>query len=212
MNKKQLLFVVAFCITTCLLYAQNELSKSESNFKGGFRLGFTASQISGDNLGGYNKLGGYAGGFVNFPLTKDLRWMFQFEINFMMKGSSTFAKLSPDGLPEDSYVLTLFYTESPFLVRWKVFKGIVLELGPALNFLCYEEERINGNTEVGRQPFRFYEIAIIAGASYFFKAHWGINFRWSSSILPVRVPNFVYNRSVKKQFNDSLALSLYYQF
>ena len=205
-------FLIICLLTVTYTYSQDERSKTESNFKGGVRAGFTASQISGDDLSGYNKFGGYTGAFVNFPLVKDKKWLFQFELNFIMKGSSTFSTVNADGMLSDKYVLTLMYIESPFLVKWLPLKGIELELGPSLNFLCYGAEKFNGFKEPGRQPFRFYEIAVVVGVGYLFKSHLGINFRWSSSIVPVRVPNFVFNRLIKKQFNDSLALSLYYQF
>jgi len=199
-------------LATIYLYSQDERSKKESNFKGGLRAGFTASQISGDDLSGFNKFGAYGGAFVNFPLTKDLKWLFQFELNLIMKGSSTFATASSDGSISNTYILTLLYTETPFLVKWRLFKGIELELGPSINFLCYSAEKINGFKEPGRQSFNFYEVAIIAGVGYLFKSHLGVNLRWSSSIVPVRVPNFVYNRLQRKQFNSTLAMSLYYQF
>ena len=62
------------------------------NFRGGLRAGFTATQMSGDELSGFHKMGAYAGGFVNWRFIQNPHWAIQPEINFVMKGSSTFLR------------------------------------------------------------------------------------------------------------------------
>ncbi len=200
-----------------------ELSKSGGNIKGGFRFGLVASQISGDDLAGYHKLGGYAGLFANTPISLSGKWRFQMELNFVMKGSQTFAYTREDGSLNDVYKLTLLYTETPFLFQRELGYFIspknktytfFFEVGPALNFLFYQKES-NMYGEIYRshdQLFKFWEAAVIAGLFCRIEDHWGLSFRWSSSVYPVRIQNWVFNRRIKMQFNDYIAFTVQYHF
>lgn len=203
--KRFLLLISVIFISSCA-FSQG------SRINGGVRAGATTSQISGDDLSGFHKLGGYAGVYANIPFTKDEKWKFQMEINFIMKGSSLFSKGADSPNAYRKYTLNLFYLEVPFLVKFKVVKGLEFELGPTVNFLFASREVDEGGVIMGRPPFRFYEISILGGISYYFNEHWGINLRYTNSIIPVRVPTWVYDRLVKKQFNSAFALSGIYQF
>ncbi|MEG1556327.1 MAG: porin family protein [Bacteroidales bacterium] len=205
---KRLLFTFSLCFIIGTLFSQR--SSSGSNFKGGVRAGFTSSQISGDDLAGFHKFGAYAGGYVNFPITENMKWKIQPEINFIMKGSHTYE--TKDYVAPNIYALNLWYMEVPVLIKWDFFKGFGLEFGPTFNVLIYQAEKDANGIMMSRQPFRWYELSVVIGINYLIKEHYGINLRWSSSFIPVRVPDFVYNRAVKKQFNDVIAFSLYYQF
>lgn len=186
----------------------------QSIFTGGVRAGFTASQISGDELSGWHKFGAYAGGFVNFPVSADQKWKLQGEINFIMKGSSRFIKARQDGSIPNKYVLTLMYIEVPFFAKYRPVKWFEVEAAPALNVLFFSQEKDSNGKMPGRQAFRPLEFSFIAGFSFIIKEHWGINLRWSTSVIPVRVPDGEHSqyRIAKKQFNDLLATTLYYEF
>lgn len=183
-------------------------------FKGGVRLGFTGSQISGDDLSGFNKMGAYAGGFVNFPIAKNDKWFMQLELNFMMKGSSRFLFADKEGNIPQKYVLTMLYTETPLLVKFRPARWFEAELGPAIGFLCHSSEKDANGVMPARQGFRIFELSGVVGISFIIKEHFGLNLRWSSSLIPVRVPDGKHSqyRISKKQYNDALAFSLYYQF
>lgn len=208
MKKLALLFLLSFLLVST--YSQ-KLSKSGSNFKGGVRLGFSATQISGDNLAGFNKLGAYTGAFTNFPISKNGKWKLQLELNFIMKGSSTFTPRNSNAPPSNKYVLTLFYTETPLLVKYNFYKGFEVETGPSFNFLFATKE-VDAMGDLHRSPFNIFELSYIVGISYLIKEHWGINLRWSTSVFPVRIPDWQYNDNIKKQYNDVMAFSVYYQF
>ena len=211
---KRLLFTSLILLWGIAATAQentNTVSKQHSNVRGGVRIGLTTSQISGDNLSGYHQFGGYAGLYVTFPLTQNWKWMIQPELNFNMKGSHTYF---PKGLQEgqQTYSLSLYYLEVPLLIRWNCYKGLIIELGPSFNINVFHQEKFDGDADRHVQPFRWYEIAATVGVNYLFKDHYGIFFRFTSSIVPVRVPNNVTNRLIKKQFNDALMIGFYYQF
>ena len=203
--KKIILIILLFtCITGVIA----------QNFKGGLRVGFTGTQISGDKLSGFNKMGAYAGGFVNWPFPNHEKWALQMEINFIMKGSSTFLVADKDNNVGDKYVLTLCYTETPILVKYKLIKGLEVELGPSINFLFYADEKDKDGIMRGTQPFRLCELSVIGGITYLFKEHYGLNLRYSNSILPVRVNDGNHSdyRLDRKQFNSAIAFSFFYQF
>lgn len=198
-----------------LLSHSQELRTDKSNFRGGLRAGFTASQISGDCLSGFHKLGAYAGGFVNFPLSQNGKWKIQAELNFIMKGSSLFSKGADDPNIGSKYSLNLYYTETPIIAKFNCFKGLEFELGPTFNFLFHNTEKGTAGDDLGRvrPPFRIFELSILAGVSYFFLEHWGINFRFTNSIIPVRIPNWNCGDGPSmKQFNSAMAITAYYQF
>ena len=42
--------------------------------------------------------------------------------------------------------------------------------------------------------------------------HHSVNFRFENSIIPVRLPTWVYDRVINKQLNTALIISYCYQF
>ncbi len=211
MKKLLLLTLVLLWCTASMAQEHQKVSKLHSNVRGGARIGLTTSQISGDDLTGFHQFGAYAGLYVTFPLTQNWKWMIQPEINFNMKGSHTYF---PKGLQEgqQTYSLSLYYIEIPLMFRWNCYKGLILELGPSFNINVFHQEKFDGEVDTHVEPFRWYEVAVTAGVNYLFKDHYGIFFRFTSSIVPVRIPYSVNNRLIKKQFNDALMIGFYYQF
>lgn len=219
---KRTLPIILFFLLIINVHAQKP-SKSEGNIKGGFRFGIVGSQISGDDMWGYHKLGAYAGLFANIPISESGKWKFQMEFNYIMKGSSSNVSPREDGSLPDSYTLTMLYTETPFMFQYnfgyyKNAKGKVydfhLEMGPTLNFLFYQREQDqNGDIyRTAEQLFHIFDIGVILGVSCKFADRYTVSARWGSSIYPVRIPNFVFNRSIRMQFNDHVALTLCYHF
>ena len=184
------------------------------NFRGGVRAGMSMTQISGDDLSGFHKLGAYAGGFVNWRFIQNDRWAIQPEINFVMKGSSTYLKADKNGNIGAKYVLTMYYVEVPFLAKCRIVKGLEAELGPTFGVLLGATEKDANGKMVGRMPFRWFEFCAMGGVSYLFKEHFGINFRYVQTLVPVRVCDERHSnyRCNKKQFSSELALSVFYQF
>lgn len=187
-------------------------STSNSNFKGGVRAGFTATQISGDDLTGFHKLGAYAGAFVNYPLSDNLKWKIQPELDFVMKGSHTFYSSGNNASISQKYALNIGYCEVPLLVKWQPVNNFEIEFGPAFGVLLYQRETNSNGVMRYRPNFRQFEFSAMGGVSYLLKEHYGISLRYSNSIIPVRIPTWAVNRRIKKQFNSVLAISFYYQF
>ncbi|MBO6079925.1 MAG: PorT family protein [Bacteroidales bacterium] len=211
-------------ILACLLgmiigaTAQEQEKNPLSRFYGGVRVGFTASQISGDDLSGFHKVGAHAGLFVNHAIHPSGKLKLQLELDFTMKGSHSY---TPKNQPSyNFYSLTLGYVEMPVMVVWTAGKWTLwgkpfqfeLEIGPAFGVNVFSREREANGLIVGRPPFRWYEVSGIAGISLMVADHHSINFRYENSIVPVRIPTWVYGRVVMKQFNSLMTFSYCYQF
>ena len=84
-------------------------------FEGGVILGLSTSQVSGDDLAGFNKAGLVFGGFTNRILSN--RNSLQLEIVYIQKGSR-----NPDMINEESEnynkpYINLSYIEVPMLLK-----------------------------------------------------------------------------------------------
>lgn len=216
--KKGTLVGLLLLTFACTVFAQAGEKDPMSRFYGGVRAGFTATQISGDDLAGFHKLGVHAGLFVSHAVIPSGRLRLQLELDFTMKGSHS--KTPKNQVADNFYSLTLGYVEVPLLVVWTAGKWQLwgqqfqfeLELGPVFGVNVFSREREANGLIVGRPPFRWYEFSALAGISLMVADHHSVNFRYGNSIVPVRIPTWVYNRAVKKQFNSLLTVSYCYQF
>lgn len=200
--------------------AQKTGEKSElSRFYGGVRVGFTASQISGDDLAGFHQLGASAGLFVNHAIIPSGKLKLQLELDFTMKGSHSYTPPKQQ-YETEFYSLRLGYVEMPLLLEWAVGKWTMwgkqfqfeLEAGPAFGVNVFQREREATGLIIGRPSFRRFEFSGMAGLSLKIADHHSVNLRYSNSLVPVRIPTWVYGRVVKKQFNSLLIISYCYQF
>ena len=60
------------------------LSIQAQNFGGGLIAGLSTSQVAGDNLAGFNKIGMMAGAFVTFPQVYSENIKLQLEIIYIL--------------------------------------------------------------------------------------------------------------------------------
>lgn len=201
-------------IVILLLLTVATATISAQNFRGGLRAGFTATQMSGDDLGGFHKLGAYAGGFVNWRFIKAPKWAIQPEINFVMKGSSKYLRADKNGNIGSKYVLTMYYIEVPVLAKFMIVRGLEVEFGPTFGVLCGATEKDANGIMPGRMPFRRFELCGMAGISYTIRDHFGLSLRFVQTAIPVRVNDGNHSRLylTKKQFSTEIAFSLFYQF
>jgi len=217
MTRKFIIISILIALFTAA-FAQEKEKTDNSRFYGGVRVGFTASQISGDDLTGFHKVGAAVGAFVNHTIVPSGRLKLQLELDFMMKGSHSYSP--KNDFADNFYSLTLGYVEMPLLVVWTAGKWTLwgkpfqfeLEIGPVFGVNVFSREREANGLIVGRPPFRWYEFSGIAGISLMIADHHSVNFRFENSIVPVRIPTWVYDRLVYKQFNTLLTFSYCYQF
>tara|TARA_B110000211_G_scaffold1759_1_gene2130 strand:+ start:39 stop:638 length:600 start_codon:yes stop_codon:yes gene_type:complete len=182
------------------------LSIKAQNFGGGLILGLSTSQVSGDNLGGFNKAGLLVGGFIDLQLSKTFKG--QMEMTFIQKGSNN------PKMNENSYSdISLSYVEIPLLLKYQQSRAIAIEVGIETAFLISASDNdIYGQIfSNSTREFNTTDIGIFIGLDYFINTRLILNSRISNSILPIREhasgATFQLN---KGQYNSVLSFSLHY--
>jgi len=182
------------------------------SFNAGYHFGMTATQVTGDNLSGYNKAGIYAGGFVNRNITD--RAKIQMEMSFIQKGSRKNAKPS-DGIYE-SYLMRLNYVEVPVSYQFDLKKYLSLHAGLSMAYLIISTEKDNYGVVVpdpNLPYFKKIDFDIFAGLTYNINDKWSLLLRYSYSILPIRnTPLFSTTYYNEGQYNDVITTALQYHF
>ena len=173
-------------------------------FGGGLYGGISTSQVTGDNIGGFNKVGGWGGAFTDYRFTP--RSTIQFELSFIQKGSRQAPTVKNNGV---LYVNNQNYLELPILYRWYGIKNMSIEMGTQVGYLINAVERDNAGEIRGAIPHRQVEWSAAAGLSYYFwKGKIEVNARYANSILSMKKTdwwvNHVFAFSVRFWFKTTL--------
>ena len=118
------------------------------NFQSGLITGISTSQVSGDALSGFNKIGLQLGGFVNHPLGKNSKG--QFGLYYIDKGSDDTKSL---------FQIDLSYVESSYSILYN-FQGFFWEggvlIGALINGKTYD---LYGYENVSESKFNKFDIS-----------------------------------------------------
>jgi hypothetical protein len=201
MRKNLIFLITSILLCPVLLQAQN--------FRAGAFAGISTSQVSGDNLGGFDKAGVYAGGFVNMPMSE--KWLLQMEISYIGKGSRPSKSDEEAGFP--GIYPTLNYAEVPIVFIYKAKPKINIEAGLAAGVLIYSrEEDIFAERKIQR-PYNDFDFSFVFGFDYFFAEKVSINSRLINSFIPIREHEFGQTYGLNRgQYNSVIAFSLRYHF
>ena len=156
--------------------------ESKSIFKPYLSLGLTSSQISGDELGGFDQIG------FNATLATQImigdRWRPSIELQFDQRGSRRNAQ--PDKGLYESYNLRLNYVQVPLILGY-LQKKTGFELGVAPGYLLSStEEDENGSYPLQGREFDKLDIAALAGIRFRFHERWELCTRFEQSLIKVR--------------------------
>jgi len=159
-------------------------SVSAQNINIGALAGVNASQVSGDGYIGFKKAGILVGLYSNFNISEKLN--FQFEINYSEKGSRRNPKT--DEGDTDFFLLRMNYVEVPMMLRYQK-KRFNYEAGLYYAQLVsdYLEDE-NGRFEIPEQlnQLKGSDVGFLLGLDFYFTETIIMNWRFSTSILPVR--------------------------
>lgn len=163
-------------------------------FGGGISAGISTSQIIGDGIHGFHKVGFYGGGFTDFRFTK--KSALQFELNFIQKGS----RQTPTAKNGNVKLLWNFnYVELPIVYRWYGIKNMNIEIGPQLAYMIsnYREDPA-GEVINDPIPYRPLDLSVTAGLSYYFlkSKKLEVNVRYATSILSVQSADWWSNQVI----------------
>src|SRR5690242_18846381 len=137
------LVVFLFFLSTCFaLQAQINAGDPDDEsfhlFEGGIVAGFNMSQVHGDYLGGFNKLGFVGGGELHINFTQS--WFLGMEMLFIQKGSTS----TPSNDQGYEYKLRFNYVEVPVLASYNDKDRLIFQAGLAYGRLFDAKEEING--------------------------------------------------------------------
>ncbi len=178
-------------------------------FHAGIKAGVTASQISGDQLAGFNKAGLAGGGFVGLGLSE--KFDLALEIMYMQKGSRKNA--DPEKEDYKSYLLRLNYFEIPLVLQWKFSKRFTFEAGPYVAALVGSLEEDEFGELSQPREFKKSEVGLLGGVQVMLINNLSFNLRYENSVLPVRehLSGQGY-RLNKGQYSTLLLFALQYTF
>jgi opacity protein-like surface antigen len=181
------------------------LSIFAQKFEAGFVGGFSASQISGDGLAGFDKGGARLGAYISYPL-KNKRINFEVGMQYLQKGSK-----QPSGERGISnYNINLQYLEVPFTVNYSLKSGLLLETGIGAGILVnYTEENANG-TLLGESPNTL-ALDFLCGIQYQLFEQLKINVRYGNSITPIRKESVENSLENKDWYSSLVTFALMYK-
>ena len=188
------------------------LSIQAQNFGGGLIAGASTSQVAGDMLGGFNKIGMLTGVYTNLKVKGNLK--LQFEIIYIEKGSRN-PNMHESNHPNSEQIeITLSYIEIPLTVNLQQKENLGVELGilPAFNMSSSLNSVNARNISVPNPQYKKYDFGVCAGINYHITDNIILNTRISNSIIPIR-PHVsgATNGWNKGQYNTVLSFAIHYK-
>ena len=183
------------------------------NFSAGPIIGINTSQVSNDNLGGFNKIGLRLGGFVHKAFEN---FDFQMELQYINKGSR---ENIGQNTYSEGYRLNVNYIEMPLLIQKSnsYIYDIDIELGLIFGYLLKWTETIDGIDEAGDninnywvESIRSIEYSFLIGFKKQITQQLYLNTRLSNSLFPIRGHFSSFGPDGNPQYNTCISFSLYY--
>ena len=184
-------------------------------FNSGLSLGISTSQVSGDQLSGFNKIGPSISIFLN----RKINWYYlQLELQYISKGSKKNISNDLDSYLDNTYTsfinnyrFHLEYLGIPISIKAKVKSNLSLETGSAINILTNQKEEIDFYIDNSRKVNKL-EYCFFIGLLWNISPNYYINIRASNSILPIRKHSSGQTYRLNKgQYNTTLSFSIYYK-
>jgi len=222
-------FTLIFLLSFFLVYSNHSYSQ---HILGAFSAGVNLSQVDGDQVYGYNKVGLNIGPSVIIPFGKNKRWSVTLELLFSQLGSrqknlntTKDTLIKGPYLYYDGYRLSLNYVQIPVLVHFTDKRFIALGAGFLYGQLVGVTEYESVDDKQGfvridsttlRGPYSRSDIeAIVDIRVRVYRGLW-FDGRYSYSMFPIRTRTFQnqYFSSLfdRKQYNNVLTFRLVYIF
>jgi|AP45_3_1055517.scaffolds.fasta_scaffold150498_2 hypothetical protein len=182
------------------------LSIQAQNFGGGLIAGVSTSQVAGDLLGGFNKIGFLTGAYTSLNVKENIS--FQFEITYIEKGSR-----NPNLYKNTIQEITLSYVEVPISINLQQKENLGVEVGILPAFIISSKMNDEFTDEIEIAPsFEKYDFGVFAGINYHITDNIILNTRISNSIIPIR-PHVsgATNGWNKGQYNTVLSFAIHYK-
>lgn len=166
-----------------LFFQKNKLQAQ--TFEGGLVVGFNMTQLDGDDLAGWNRIGMNVGGRV--AITPYEKWKFNLDLLFSQKGSG-----AAPGQFSSYDKVRLNYVEIPIQVNymdWLDEDGFYrLHFLAGLSYsqmVDFKVIRQDGTDTTELEDFKKWNANFQLGATYFIKENIGINCQYALGLLSV---------------------------
>lgn len=166
-------------IPVAVLLLFSSLGSLAQKFESGVIAGFNATQIDGDKLAGYNKIGLNSGVFVYYPFSG--KWRLQTEFLYSNKGAKQIIDDNNIGNTTTFLRLNCHYIDIPFLLgySWKKF-NFQAGLSGAYLFKAIREDFSRTSDVTG--DLKRGEFAYLLRAEYDLSERWAANAGFSYSL------------------------------
>ena len=196
-------------VSSFLLFLFSFLLVNGQQIRGGIIAGVSPSQVSGDRLSGFNKVGFTGGVLAKTSLSNKVD--VEIELLYIQKGSRK--PIDPDNNDYEQYLLELNYVEVPLIFQYYFNEKWTFDAGLSYGRLIMSRESDEYGEFPEIYPFKESEFSINGGINYFLFKNVVMNWRISNSIFPVRPhvsgAQFRLNRG---QYNTVLMFLLKYEF
>ena len=184
-----------FFVLSFLLFQTNSIAQ---NFKLILSSGINFSQVNGDNLAGFHKLGLVAGAGVSRNISNNQQWSFEFL--YSENGSKDIVTL---GDPIQDSIFKFNYIEIPFCYHYQFKPNLNLQLGvyTGVNIKSVYSDGL-ANYDVSEQIYAL-DYGILGGLSYELNPQTKIQTRLSTSVLDL-------NNSMERYYNLVLSMGISY--
>jgi hypothetical protein len=199
---------------------------------GAVSAGINLSQVDGDEVYGFKKVGFNAGPSVIIPFGKDKKWSVTLELLYSQLGSRqrsvysfTDTIIKKDSMKfYDGYRLSLSYVQIPVIVHFTdrrfIAGGIGFQYGQLVGITEYEDYNdirgfVRTNTTLSG-PYTRGDLEVLADVRIrIYRGFW-FDARYSYSMFPIRTREFKNpfygNTWLRKQYNNVITLRLMYIF
>ena len=207
MNLHRILTLLFFC--GILTYNTNAQS-----FGGGIIGGVSTSQVAGDLLGGFNKIGLLAGAYTNLKIKESISS--QFEITYIEKGSRNPNMHESNHPNYQNIEINLSYIEMPITINLQQKENLGIEFGiiPAFNISATWNSAYEKNISIPKTILQYkkYDLGVCAGINYHITDNIILNTRISNSIIPIRPHDSRATYGLNEgQYNTVLSFAIHYK-
>ncbi len=169
----------------------NIFKNEDKKFFGSINVGGVASQVDGDDFGGYNKLGLTAGPSVLVQLNNN--WVMQVGLFYTQKGSRNGKANDSDlGLSIDRYKLNLHFFDVPVMFNYVVKQTYLFGVGATYNAYISSKESMETFAfvrEYDPQEFKFrrHSAELVFNAAAMANKNLMLYMRYHYGVLPIRL-------------------------
>ena len=227
MNSRRLLFI--FIVSASLILTERTFSQ---HILGAVSAGINLSQVDGDEVYGFKKVGFNGGPSVIIPFGKDKKWSVTIELLYSQLGSRQKSVYGASDTIRDStragfydgYRLSLNYVQVPVIVHFTdkrfIAGGLGFQYGQLVGVTEYEDYNdlrgfVRSKTTL-QGPYTRSDLQALADVRIrVYRGFW-FNVRYSYSILPIRTREFVNpffgNTWLRQQYNNVITFRFTYIF